>query len=66
MTTVPQLTEWVTCTEAAHELGISRQSVNRMVQDGKFETLHALGGAERPLYVIRREEITKLAAARHG
>lgn len=58
----PRLREWMTCTEAADRLGISRQSVNRMVNMGEFETLHALG--ERPIFVVKTEEVEELVRRR--
>lgn len=61
----PRLREWMTCTEAADRLGISRQAVNRMVNLGEFETLHALG--ERPIFVVKAvevEEVRRRRAAR--
>ena len=54
---VPRLLEWVTATEAAHELGVQRQWMNLLIKDGKFKSLHVLG--ERPIYVIKREELDR-------
>ena len=52
---VPVLEGWITAVEAAEVLGISRQSVARMMTEGVFRTLRAVG--DRPLYVVRIEEI---------
>ena len=52
---VPVLEGWLTAKQAAEELGISRQSVARMMDTGVFATIHAVG--DRPLYVIRAEEV---------
>jgi Helix-turn-helix domain len=52
---VPVLEGWITAVEAAEVLGISRQSVARMMADGVFRTLRAVG--DRPLYVVRVEEV---------
>lgn len=53
---VPPLREWVTATQIADFLDISRQSVNRMLQTGKFKTLHAIG-ERRPIFVVKRVEM---------
>lgn len=58
----PRLREWMTATEAAARLGVSRQSVNRMINLGEFETLHALG--ERPMFVIKAAEVEEKARER--
>lgn len=52
---VPVLEGWLTAIEAAEILGISRQSVARMMTEGVFRTLRAVG--DRPLYVVRAEEV---------
>lgn len=54
---VPVLENWLTAAQAADVLGISRQSVTRMMNEGTFGTLHAVG--DRPLYVVRREEVDR-------
>lgn len=53
----PVLQDWVTCSQAADILGISRQSVNRMIVDREFETTHLLGLGERPIYVVKTSEV---------
>lgn len=58
----PELKGWVTASQAAELLGISRQSVNRMINRGEFTTLHALG--ERPVYLISRTEVQKKIGTR--
>lgn len=58
----PDLTEWITCTQAADILGITRQSVNRMVNAGEFKTLHRLG--ERPIFVLKKGEVDKMSTTR--
>jgi excisionase family DNA binding protein len=63
-TDAPRLTEWLTPTEAAAIFGISRQSVNDMIKNGEFETLHLIGPGSRPQYVIRRDEVERLKATR--
>jgi hypothetical protein len=55
---VPTLEGWLTAVEVAGILGISRQSVARMMAEGYFRTLRAVG--ERPLYLVREEEVAAL------
>jgi predicted site-specific integrase-resolvase len=52
---VPVLEGWLTAVEVAEVLGISRQSVARMMTEGVFRTLRQVG--DRPLYVVRVEEV---------
>lgn len=58
----PTLEKWLTATEVADRLGVSRQSVNRMIQGGAFKTLHLLG--ERPIYVVKTAEVEEHASKR--
>lgn len=60
---VPELKGWLTAVGAAKELGISRQSVARMMAEGVFRTQRAVG--ERPLYIVRVEEVRAYRAAYH-
>jgi hypothetical protein len=60
----PRLTEWVTSTEAAATFGISRQSVNDMIRNGEFTSLHLIGPHTRPQYVIRRDEVERIRSSR--
>jgi predicted DNA-binding transcriptional regulator AlpA len=58
----PRLDEWMTASQIAESLGITRQSVNRMMNEGRFKTLHRLG--ERPIFIVSRAEIEAMAASR--
>lgn len=58
----PTLSQWVTATDVAAELGTSRQVVNKMIKRGDFKSLHLLG--KRPIYVVKRSELDKVMAAR--
>jgi hypothetical protein len=60
----PRLTEWATAGTIAETLGISRQSVNRMVRDGDFETLVVLPGV-RDQYLIKTTELHKVEQSRN-
>lgn len=60
----PQLSQWVTASDVAAELGTSRQVVNKMIQRGDFKSLHLLG--KRPIYVVKRSELEKVKEARMG
>ncbi|MDO9495002.1 MAG: helix-turn-helix domain-containing protein [Nocardioides sp.] len=60
----PRLAEWMTPSEAADSLGVSRQTVNSMIQIGEFATLHKIGPESRPQYLIERREVEKLQSVR--
>jgi predicted DNA-binding transcriptional regulator AlpA len=47
----------MTAVEAAEVLGITRQSVTRMMAEGTFRTQRAIG--DRPLFVVRVEEVRR-------
>lgn len=53
--TAPTLAEWMTGTQVADALGVSRQHVNRMFNRGEFKTLHKLG--DRPVLVVSTPEV---------
>jgi hypothetical protein len=59
---VPVLEGWLSAVEVARVFGISRQSVARMMADGTFRTLRTVG--ERPLYIVREEEVNALLELR--
>lgn len=48
----PKLRGWLTVTEVAGLLNVSRQAVHKMIADGSFTTIHYLGSEEKPIYVI--------------
>jgi hypothetical protein len=58
----PTVKTWMTATDAASELGVSRQYFNKMVQRGDFESLHKLGA--KPIYVVQRCEVDRMKADR--
>lgn len=60
---VPQLKQYVTATDISIGLKVSRQSVNRMIRDGKFETAKRIGD-NNPFYVVDRAEYNKVKRAR--
>jgi hypothetical protein len=63
---IPVLEGWVTLAEAALMLGVRKQSVHKMTkprpggQPPRITTLHRLG-RERPVYIVREQEIHKIA-----
>ena len=62
----PRLKGWMTATEIAIELGVSRQTVNQMLWDGEFKTLHRVGpDSARPMYVVKTSEFEKIKATRN-
>lgn len=62
-TAVP-LKGWLTTTDAAIRLGISRQMVNRMVHAGQFATLQTIG--DKPLFIVSVKEIEMMVAVREA
>lgn len=57
---VPKLEGWVTISEAAEILGISRQAVHKMVNSGKFRSARKIGSS-KPVFVVRAAEVSKAA-----
>lgn len=56
--------EWMTASEVAIALGLSRQAVNDMIKKGDFATLHLVGPESRPQYVIARSEVDRIKSTR--
>jgi excisionase family DNA binding protein len=54
---IPQLLHWMTATDVAHELGKTRQTINKMILNGDLKTAHRLGSR---LYVVKRSEVDAL------
>lgn len=54
-TTIPVLEGWITTSEAAKIIGITRQHANRLVRDKVFPSVRKVGTP--PLYLIQREEV---------
>ncbi len=54
----------MTPTEAAQAFGVSRQTVNQMIRDGEFRSLHVIGPTSRPQYVVSRDEVDRLKRTR--
>lgn len=48
----PKLRGWLTVTEVAGVMNISRQAVHKMIADGAFTTVNYVGSAEKPIYLI--------------
>lgn len=61
---VPHLDGWLLATEAAAELGVSRQSVNRWIAEGRFEGARRLSGGDRPIYVVPVSEVDRMKVPR--
>jgi Helix-turn-helix domain len=64
MTQVPELDGWLSVPVAAQELGVSRQRVFQMIQEGRIKSVRQIPGVgERPAaYVVRKAEIDQLVA----
>ncbi len=62
--TLPELEGWLTFTQAALELGISRQRFYQLAEAGQLQTAQRLG--ERPTYIVRTAEVKALKLQRQG
>lgn len=62
--TLPELEGWLTFTQAAMELGISRQRFYQLAEAGQLQTAQRLG--ERPTYIVRTAEVRALKRQRSG
>lgn len=49
----PRLEGWLTATEVAERLHLSRQQINKMINKGQFSSTHVVGTH----YLIRAEEV---------
>ncbi len=61
--TAPKLHGWISLTELAVDLGVSRQAVHQMADDSRLETLCWAGG-DRPTWLITQKERDRLVQAR--
>jgi hypothetical protein len=62
----PKLEGWVTVTEAAEWLKISRQACHKLMDDGVFKNIHRLGNGVKPIYVIPIEEVERVRKSREA
>ncbi len=60
----PRLDEWMTPTEIAELLGVSRQTVNVMIRNGEFESLHKIGPETKPQFLVQSEEVEHIRSSR--
>lgn len=59
-TDLPKADDWITFSDAAALLSLSRQNVHVMAQNNKFSTLARLGDVQ-PVYVVKRSEVQAMA-----
>jgi len=59
---IPYLEGWLTGPQIAQALGLTRQSVHKMMLDGTFQTIHAVG--DKPVYVVALKEVQTIAQQR--
>lgn len=64
LSNIPPLADWLTGPQVAKALGLTRQSVHKMMLDGTFESVHAVG--EKPVYVVSLKEVQKVAQQRQS
>lgn len=60
----PKLEGWLTITEVAAKLKVSRQACHKMLADGRFASAHQVGSGIKPIYIIASDEVEELRAAR--
>lgn len=60
---LPTVPDWITFSDAAALLRLSRQNVHVMAQNNKFSTLARLGEVQ-PVYVVKRAEVEEMIAAK--
>ena len=60
---IPVLMKWISLTEAAEILAMSRQYVNKKAAEGDYKSLHRVGNS--PSFVVQREEIEKIKKLRN-
>lgn len=64
MVDIPPLDGWVTASQAATALDITRQALHKKIRAGDFTTVRRLGDASKPFYIIREVEIDRVKTAR--
>jgi predicted DNA-binding protein (UPF0251 family) len=60
---IPVLEGWLTASQAAEILGVTRQAVNQKIRAGLFKTAGVVGG-DNPVYLIKEREVEKVADER--
>lgn len=61
----PRLLQWMNATEVAAEFGVSRQTVNQMIHNGEFKSLHRSGlPDQKPQFYVKRSEVEKMLSSR--
>ena len=59
----PVLRGWISLQELADMLGVSRQAVHKMADEGRIRTLHR-AGRTRPTWLLRETEAYEISARR--
>jgi hypothetical protein len=60
--TCPEMQDWMLLTDAARELGYTRQNAHRLADRGKFQSLQSLGHGT--VYVVSRAEVMAMKQSR--
>jgi hypothetical protein len=61
-----KLEGWLTVTEVASTLNISRQAVHKLMGDGVFKNVRYLGSEDKPVYIINKPEVERVLQSREG
>jgi hypothetical protein len=60
----PKLEGWLTVTETALQLKVSRQACHKMITEGVFKSVHTVGNGMKPIYVVTSDEVAHVKASR--
>lgn len=60
----PKLEGWLTVTESAMLLKVSRQACHKMIAEGVFSSVHVIGNGIKPIYVIDAAEVASVRSLR--
>ncbi len=62
MTDIPNLEGWMTVAQAAEVFGVTRQSLVRMIREGKFASARKVG--DKPIFLLETDEVYEVARAK--
>jgi Helix-turn-helix domain len=60
----PKLAGWLSTEEAAEVLGTTKQNLHRLLKTGQFASARRVGGDNKPVYIISKDEVMGLKQRR--
>jgi excisionase family DNA binding protein len=57
---VPRIGDYITITEAADILAVTRQHIYKLAAGGEFSTVRRVGREDRPLFLISEAEVNTI------